>query len=386
MSQHDEAWLVCLPTTAQNDAKLVGLGVNIAVASNGTVSSFQIPELKVGTLDSLVAMSDDLAKVDTYVQNLTNKLAATIYELVSDKSTYRENVLINNSTSVDAYLEKFQWDKRRFNLQLPIKDIVKVISKIVSDVEKEMKDKLLAFNKSKGNLGAIERKASGSLVVRSLVDICKPEMFVLNSDYLVTLVVVVPRLQIETWKCKYERLDSCVVPGSSEQIFADNENALFTVTLFRKVVQSFKDAAREHRFIVRDYEFNAAEASASTKEVEDLKEDLAKKLKQLQNWSRVSFGEVFEAWIHLKAVRVFVEAVLRYGLPINMHTVLIKPKAEKSTKIRSELALKYGHLDKASLSTTIEDLNAPPMLIQTGDYYPYVSFTVDLKSIKNAAS
>ena len=32
----------------------------------------------------------------------------------------------------------------------------------------------------------------------------------------------------------------------------------------------------------------------------------------LMNWLKVNFSQAFSAWIHLKAVRVFTESVLRY--------------------------------------------------------------------------
>lgn len=43
------------------------------VLNNGTSSvcahhQFSIPNLRVGTLDALVALSDDLAKIDTFVE------------------------------------------------------------------------------------------------------------------------------------------------------------------------------------------------------------------------------------------------------------------------------------------------------------------------------
>jgi len=34
----------------------------------------------------------------------------------------------------------------------------------------------------------------------------------------------------------------------------------------------------------------------------------------LVRWLKVNFGEAFIAWIHVKALRVFVESVLRYLL------------------------------------------------------------------------
>ena len=32
----------------------------------------------------------------------------------------------------------------------------------------------------------------------------------------------------------------------------------------------------------------------------------------LMNWLKVNFSQVFSAWVHLKALRVFTESVLRY--------------------------------------------------------------------------
>lgn len=44
---------------------------------------------------------------------------------------------------------------------------------------------------------------------------------------------------------------------------------------------------------------------------------------ELFRLARTNFGEVFSAWVHLKALRVFVESVLRYGLPPDFTAVSI---------------------------------------------------------------
>ena len=49
---------------------------------------------------------------------------------------------------------------------------------------------------------------------------------------------------VKDWFTKYELLTDMVVPQSSRKIFEDNEHALFTVTLFLKVVDEFKHHAR----------------------------------------------------------------------------------------------------------------------------------------------
>jgi len=44
----------------------------------------------------------------------------------------------------------------------------------------------------------------------------------------------------------------------------------------------------------------------------------------LKKWLTTNFSEAFEAWIHLKALRVFVESVLRYGLPPNFAAIIFQ--------------------------------------------------------------
>lgn len=53
-----------------------------------------------------------------------------------------------------------------------------------------------------------------------------------------------------------------IVPRSSQLITQDQEYGLFTVTLFKKVIEEFKLHAREKKFIVRDFTYNEEELAA----------------------------------------------------------------------------------------------------------------------------
>ena len=59
----------------------------------------------------------------------------------------------------------------------------------------------------------------GSLVTRNVADLVKKEHFVLDSEYLVTLLVVVPLANINDWNNKYEKLTDMIVPRSSQLIY-----------------------------------------------------------------------------------------------------------------------------------------------------------------------
>lgn len=64
---------------------------------------------------------------------------------------------------------------------------------------------------------------------------------------VITFTFKTYRMNFHDWEMKYEKLTDMVVPRSSKLIFQDQEHGLFTVTLFRKVVEDFKYHCRENK-------------------------------------------------------------------------------------------------------------------------------------------
>ena len=52
---------------------------------------------------------------------------------------------------------------------------------------------------------------------------------------------------VDTWKTKYEKLTQFVIPRSAQMIKEDGEYQLWTVSIFRKVSDDFKNACRENK-------------------------------------------------------------------------------------------------------------------------------------------
>lgn len=84
--------------------------------------------------------------------------------------------------------------------------------KQVGQIESDLKGKAQAYNSLKSSLQSMEKKQTGSLLTRNLGDLVKADHFVLNSEYLTTLVVVVPIVLMNDWHAKYETLTDKVVP------------------------------------------------------------------------------------------------------------------------------------------------------------------------------
>ena len=123
----------------------------------------------------------------------------------------------------------------KYPIKQSLKNLSDIISKQVSQIESDLKSKATAYNSLKSNLQSIEKKQTGSLVTRyksnllylcfyvsisrNVADLVKKEHFVLDSEYLVTMLVVVPLSNINDWNLKYEKLTDMIVPRSSQLIY-----------------------------------------------------------------------------------------------------------------------------------------------------------------------
>lgn len=377
-----EYWLISAPgdkTCQQTWEKMNNLtAVQNQVSSN---HKFHLPDLKVGTLDQLVGLSDDLAKLDTYVEGVTRKMAAYLGEVLEDQRDKLSENLLANQMDLATYLTRFQWEMAKFPIKQSLRGIVDSINNQVTQIEHDLKSKSANYNNLKSNLANMERKQTGSLLTRNMGDLVKKEDFVQNSEYLVTLLVVVPKPFYHDWHAKYENLADMVVPRSSRLIFEDHDHGLYTVTLFNKVVDEYKLHARENKFIVRDFTYNEEELTAGKNELSKLINDKKRYFGPLVRWLKVNFSECFICWIHVKAIRVFVESVLRYGLPVNFQAILIHPHKKNIKRLRDILNQLYSHLDSSATGGVGETVDIPGLGFNTSEYYPYVYFKINTDMI-----
>jgi len=347
---------------------------------------FHIPDLKVGTLDQLVGLSDDLGKVDSYVEQVARKLAVYMNDVMEDQKDKVLENLLANGMDLPTYMTRFQWDMAKYPIKQSLKNLSDIIAKQVGSIEADLKQKSSAYNALKVSLQSMEKKQTGSLLTRNLGDLVKKEHFVLDSEYLTTLLVCVPLATMNDWHSKYEQLTDMVVPRSTQIVFQDDDYALCTVTLFQKVVDEFKHKAREHKFVVRDFVYNPDELAAGKNELTKLATDKKKQFGPLIRWLKVNFSECFMAWIHVKALRVFVESVLRYGLPVNFQAMVLLPQKKTQKKLREVLNQQYAHLDSPGGGNAAEIEMPAGLGFSNAEYYPYVYYKVNLDMINTASN
>uniref|UniRef100_A0A4W3H023 V-type proton ATPase subunit C n=1 Tax=Callorhinchus milii TaxID=7868 RepID=A0A4W3H023_CALMI len=341
-----EFWLISAPgekTCQQTWDKL-----NSATTRNNHLSTnfkFAIPDLKVGTLDVLVGLSDELAKLDSFVEGVVKKVAQYMADVLEDSRDKVQENLLANGVDLVTYITRFQWDMAKYPIKQSLKNICEIIAKQVTQIDNDLKARASAYNNLKGNLQNLERK----------------------------------NVRFNLWKVikTYETLADMVVPRSSKLIYDDNDSGLYNVTLFRKAVDDFRLQARENKFVVREFQYNEEELKADKEEMTRLSTDKKKQFGPLVRWLKVNFSEAFIAWIHVKALRVFVESVLRYGLPVNFQAMLLQPSKKMMKKLREVLYDLYKHLDSSAASIIDAAIDIPGLNLSQQEYYPYVYYKID---------
>ncbi|KAF3822674.1 hypothetical protein GH733_008048 [Mirounga leonina] len=328
-------------------------------------------------MDVLVGLSDELAKLDAFVEGVVKKVAQYMADVLEDSKDKVQENLLANGVDLVTYITRFQWDMAKYPIKQSLKNISEIIAKGVTQIDNDLKSRASAYNNLKGNLQNLERKNAGSLLTRSLAEIVKKDDFVLDSEYLITLLVVVPKLNHNDWIKQYETLAEMVVPRSSNVLSEDQDSYLCNVTLFRKAVDDFRHKARENKFIVRDFQYNEEEMKADKEEMNRLSTDKKKQFGPLVRWLKVNFSEAFIAWIHVKALRVFVESVLRYGLPVNFQAMLLQPNKKTMKKLREVLYELYKHLDSSAAAIIDAPMDIPGLNLSQQEYYPYVYYKID---------
>lgn len=230
----------------------------------------------------------------------------------------------------------------------------------VGGVEEELKQLSSTLLDKQQKLAAATRKKTGNLTVQPMEDVLTREVIdaqgleFYDTDYLKTIVVVLPKANEQEFLSTYAQLGekivsypevrneetvnwhpgSPAVPGSHKFAYKEGDFVVYTIVMLKghynqghtednvfypgeytSFEADYKTALREKRFTVRDFTPpEGGGAAAAGSQIEDMEVDVAATQARLVNWCKNHYEEAFSAWIHIKIIRAFVESVLRYGL------------------------------------------------------------------------
>eukprot|EP00276_Gloeochaete_wittrockiana_P013581 CAMPEP_0184333094 /NCGR_PEP_ID=MMETSP1089-20130417/2155_1 /TAXON_ID=38269 ORGANISM="Gloeochaete wittrockiana, Strain SAG46.84" /NCGR_SAMPLE_ID=MMETSP1089 /ASSEMBLY_ACC=CAM_ASM_000445 /LENGTH=392 /DNA_ID=CAMNT_0026656745 /DNA_START=35 /DNA_END=1213 /DNA_ORIENTATION=+ len=318
----------------------------------GDAWKFNIPDLRVGTLDNLMALSDELVKIDHFIENVTRKLGTQINRLNEESGPGPVVSLSICGVPINQFLQRFTWDSAKYDKRNSCRELSERLQEQVQNIDEEMRNKVTEYQGLAGAVSQFQRRRTGNLLVRDFSEFVNPDT-VYDTTFLKTVFVAVPKQLVPVFLSTYESAvyfspdaDSPakavgIVPRSATLLQEDNEYSLYSLVIIKKVEAEFKKAMRENKFTVRETELNfEVNSSQSLQQMIGEKEKFKTKL---ATWCRVNFDEAFSAWVHLKAIRVHVEALLRYGPEVLYISTLIQPLGKnKDKKIHTGLGTLFS--------------------------------------------
>ncbi|KAH7883898.1 ATPase V1 complex subunit C [Phlebopus sp. FC_14] len=346
MPSDQSTWLIAVPQDGDAEGLLPEITSKLSQYSRSCpVAELAIPSFKTGTLESLISLSEELPKQDAFFTATVAKTVDTLRNLLNNDPPKLAQHILVNERSVDDYIFKgWRWNEGRFGVQRSLRETLDVLNKEMASIDNMMKSKLNNYNLVKGSLVQMQRKKTGNLSVRSLLDVVSKEDMIQDSEYMQTCLVAVPKTLTKEWNVKYERLSSMVVPRSSSAIASDDEYTLFGVVIFKRVYDEFLQKCRENKFIVRDFVYSEEQIDKQREELQMTGITEKELWTELLRLSRTNFSESFQILVHLKILRLFVESVLRYGLPANYVGLAIKPDLKSTKKTFSVLSNHFKYL------------------------------------------
>lgn len=393
MSKGTKYLLVSLPTNIalanDHDEALTAMRSAVGM-DNATTVPFKIPEFKIGTLDALVQQADELSKLESACEGVVGKVGDSLRTILEgDEEKISQSKTVNDKP-LDQYLRSFNWNKVKYRADKPLGELISMLQKEVTSIDNDVKNKYNQYNQVKTSLTTLQRKQTGNLSNKSLTTVVDPSLIIRDSEYLETHLVAVPNTITKDFIKTYETLCAMIVPRSAFKVDADDEFTLYAVTTFKKTSQEFIHKCRERKWTPRDYKYKEGGREEEQKEVDKVAKDERKVWNEALRLGRTAWGEAVMAWVHVLTLRVFVETVLRYGLPLSFVCGLVKTTPKLMKRVRNSLDSSYSYLagnafgrDKKGRvqkddSSTSADMQAAGHTGEGGEYSAYVCYEFEI--------
>ncbi|EXJ58919.1 V-type H+-transporting ATPase subunit C [Cladophialophora yegresii CBS 114405] len=358
--------------------------------SNGTVLPLAVPEFKIGTLDALLQQSDELAKLGGVCASVVSKVGDTLRNVLDgDEEKIAMHKTVNDKP-LEQYLRSFSWNKVKYRADRPLAELIDLLQKEANSIDNDVRSKYNQYNSLRTQLQTLTRRQQGNLSTKLLLSVVQPAILVQhqNSEHLETHLVAVPNGNVKEFMRSYETLSPMVVPRSAAFVAQDDEYSLYAVTTFKKHSADFLHKVRERKWVPRDYKFKEGGREEEERELKKIEAEEKRVWGEALRLGRTGWSEAVMCLVHVVVLRVFVETVLRYGLPLDFVAVLIKTDGKREKNVRKGLDNEYSYLagnafgrDKKGRVMKDEGMGQQDIAAGGGDqgeYSAYVCYDIDV--------
>ena len=347
--------------------------VNAVGKGFGTISVVKIDKskFKIGTLDQLVKLNDALAKVDYNLEGVIRKIQKQAAEVSSDLKLKIETQ--DSTMEVRDFVESFQWDDTKYPRTRSLVEIAQIVSEKMVTNDTDIKKHTEEYNQLKNQLSQLKKKDEGSFMNRDLGDIVygniSADNFVRDSKFLRNVIIVVPKNKVEFFNSNYEDVREGVVPKSARDLKQEDKegNRLIRVVVMENSFDTFITKCKSQiGFLARVFNYNEEKYKQELEEAKVVEGKLNKLTGKLEKRCYYTFSELYVSLIHLKAMRAYIDGVLRFGIPPKFLLTVVNVKHGYDKKLLKGLTDLFVSTKERDMYGSKEEIG------DTEDFYPFV--------------
>lgn len=163
MPAESSYWITSAPVLEEKSAEqmyqdLKQRLVRDAALEASDIAPMPLPTLKTGTLESLLALAEELPKADAFFNSVVSRIVDTLRSLFNDDAHALNEHLVLDGESVEDYLMHWRWNASKYRADRSLHELLETLTKEMTSIDNVMKQKLNNYNLAKGQLQQLERK------------------------------------------------------------------------------------------------------------------------------------------------------------------------------------------------------------------------------------
>ena len=360
------------------------LKVKGALRGSVTVSEMKLEDsrFKLGSLDSMLLNLERSKKVEMNSENFLKRLEKTFTDLQPEKKLTSYNLDSKTYGSIDIknFVNKFEWDDIKYPRSASLTDQIKHIEDKLSAMEKNLRVKQQNYSDSKTIVANTfdKKETISGFINRDLNETImemmtskkhknlRSDLFV-NSEQLQSVIVFVPKANIDKFEENYEFANEYILPRSWVELTEQFDYIMGHMIVFKRVVDDVKLVLKtEYKAITKDFEYNPEKAKQKEQDKTKLLSQNKTDKELLSSTCIESFREILVMLIHVKIYTVVIDSNLRFGSFKNFKVASLYFDRKKEGRLLQNLIKIFAEPDKIDFYGTKDQLN------DVEDFFPFV--------------
>lgn len=258
--------------------------------------------------------------------------------------TINVSILSDCADTPSDFIKEFSWDDPKFPRSKGLMKIAEIIQSRVKSIDADIKQFMEDYGEVAGTLSTLVKNkganfmtADMSEVIYQAVDEGRVEASIFirdDSTFLTNMLVVVPERKerefLQNYVFEDEKNDTASVPGSAHFTgLQDAEgNKIFRVALFHKFPE-FNRPRTIGNFTCKQFEYNKEQYEKDQERIIELTKEKKELGEKLLRRCHLTYSELFICCIHLKIMRVYIDGILRFGIPPTFTISILETHGEE---------------------------------------------------------